>query len=151
MSANAIEFWNIDAPMRDCPIRPHWLLEGKPVCRNSVLSTSADGTTTILLWDCTPGRFNWFYDVEETLYVLEGSVLIKNESGVTRRVGAGDVVFFPAGSRAEWTVETFIRKVAICRIPLTNTEVFFRKVKRRLLRLVGRDPNQGSGPAMFQS
>jgi EutQ-like cupin domain len=29
--------------------------------------------------NCTAGRFDWFYDVDETVYVLEGSVTIKNQ------------------------------------------------------------------------
>ena len=49
------------------PIHPSWILEGNPVARNRLISSSADGTASALIWDCTAGRFNWFYDVDETV------------------------------------------------------------------------------------
>src|SRR5579859_6111527 len=90
-----------------CPIRPSWVLEGAPVARIQLLSESADGTASTWFWDCTAGRFNWFYSFDETLHILEGSVTLKFPSGATRRVVAGDTIFFPAGSRAEWTVDNY--------------------------------------------
>ncbi len=58
-----------------CPIKIEWILEGAPVARIEQLSTSADGTASTFYWDCTAGRFNWFYAFDETLHILEGSVL----------------------------------------------------------------------------
>ncbi len=144
-----ILFANRDAQLNECPIRPEWLLEGSPVCRNLVLSSSADGMATTLLWDCTAGRFNWFYDVDETLYIIEGSVIVKNPAGVSRRITAGDNVFFPAGSHAEWTVETYVRKVAFCRTPLSPSAVFMKRVNRFLRRKLGFESSQSVKPAMF--
>src|SRR5579859_2475364 len=84
------------------PIQSAWILDGNPVARAALLSSSADGTASTYFWDCTAGRFNWFYSFDETLHILEGSVTLKFPSGATRRVVAGDTIFFPAGSRAEW-------------------------------------------------
>src|ERR1700730_1052129 len=97
------------------PIYPNWVIEGNPIARNKVLSSSADGSASTLLWDCTAGRFNWFYDVDETLYVIAGGVVVKDVTGASRRLSAGDTIFFPAGARAEWHVEEYIRKIAFCR------------------------------------
>jgi uncharacterized cupin superfamily protein len=144
-----ISFANKDVKMHECPIRPEWLLEGSPVCRNLVLSNSADGTATTLLWDCTAGRFNWFYDIDETLYIIEGAVIIKNPAGVSQRVGAGDTVFFPAGSRAEWTIETYVRKIAFCRTPLSPSAVFAKRLHRFVRRKLGLDAPHNLKPAMF--
>ena len=131
-------------------INPDWVIEGNPVTHNKVLSTSADGAATTLFWDCTAGRFNWFYDVDETVYVLEGSVTIKNQQGLTRRVSAGDWVFFPKGSYAEWTVHQYVRKVAFCRSPMPRPVQFARKVYRVLKKLTGRGSNGAGAAAMFQ-
>ena|SRR5271170_2917674 len=98
-----------------CPIKPDWILEGEPVARVALLSRSADGKATTCYWDCTAGRFNWYYGLDETVHVLEGAVTLKSPRGHTQRVLAGDTVFFPAGSHAEWTVDTYVRKLAFLR------------------------------------
>jgi len=134
------------------PIYPNWILEGTPVACNKVLSTSADGTASTLIWDCTAGRFNWFYDVDETIYVMQGGVVITDAAGAARRLSAGDTIFFPAGARAEWHVEHYIRKIAFCRAPLPGLLVFtkrgYRFLKRFLKRLMGQADSQAA-PAMF--
>ncbi len=117
------------------PIRSEWIIDGQPVARLELLSTSADGTASTYYWDCTAGRFNWYYAFDETLHILEGSVALKEPSGRTRRVTAGDVVFFPAGSSAEWTVDTYIKKLAFCRTPLPTYFLRFRALGRSLKRL----------------
>jgi uncharacterized cupin superfamily protein len=132
------------------PIYPEWVIEGNPIARNKVLSSSADGTASTLIWDCTAGRFNWFYDVDETIYVIEGGVVIRDAGGAARRLSAGDTIFFPAGARAEWHVEDYIRKIAFCRAPLPRPIVFARRGYRFLKRLVGTRGGANAAPAMFQ-
>jgi uncharacterized cupin superfamily protein len=119
-----------------CPVRSSWILEGNPVARVALLSTSADGTASTYYWDCTAGRFNWFYAFDETLHILEGSVLLKDASGPPRLVVAGDTVFFPAGAQAEWTVDKYIRKLAFCRTPLPSYMVSARRIGRKLKALM---------------
>ena len=111
---------------------------------------SADGTASTMMWDCTAGRFNWYYDVDETLYVIEGDAIIKDTNGVAHRLGAGDTAYFPAGSRAEWHVERYIRKIAFCRTPLPAAQAFFRRGLRRLKRLMGAG-SKDAAPAMFRA
>jgi len=132
-------------------INPNWILEGNPIARNKLLSQSADGAATSYIWDCTAGRFNWFYDVDETIYVIEGGVVVKDVTGIARRLSAGDTIFFPAGTRAEWHVEDYIRKVAFCRVPLPRPVVLAKRVYRFLKRLVGNGGSANTAPAMFQS
>ena len=132
------------------PIHPEWVIEGNPIARNKVLSSSADGTASTLIWDCTAGRFNWFYDVDETIYVIEGGVVIRDAGGAARRLSAGDTIFFPAGARAEWHVVDYIRKIAFCRVPLPRPIVFARRGYRFLKRLVGTRGGANAAPAMFQ-
>ncbi len=133
---SAITFGTEKINWTDCPIKPDWILEGAPEARMAHLSTSADGTASTYFWDCTAGRFNWYYSFDETLHILEGSVTLKDPQGKSRRGIAGDIVYFPAGSRAEWTVEGYIRKLAFCRTALPGYLVLARNVARRLKRLI---------------
>jgi hypothetical protein len=114
------------------PINSAWILDGNPVARAELLSSSADGTASTYFWDCTAGRFNWFYSFDETFHVLEGAVTLKYPSGALRRVSAGDTVFFPAGTTAEWTVDNYIRKLAFCRTPVPRVVSAARQMLRRL-------------------
>jgi hypothetical protein len=133
------------------PINPNWILDGNPVSCNKVLSSSADGTASTVIWDCTAGRFNWFYGIDETLYVIEGSVVIKDVTGVARRLGVGDMVYFPAGSHAEWSVEDYVRKVAFCRASLPRPLVFAKRGYRLLKRVLGRGGDKDVVSAMFSA
>jgi uncharacterized protein len=139
----------VKSALNPSPIYPGWVLEGKPVARNQVLSRSADGTATTFLWDCTAGRFNWFYDVDETVYVIEGGVVVKDAAGATRCLSVGDTIFFPAGAIAEWHVENYVRKIAFCRTPLPPMLVLAKRGFRLVKRLVGRGGSPEASPAMF--
>ena len=103
-----------DVKLAPSPINEDWIVEGAPAARSAILSRSRDETACTIMWDCTAGKFRWFYDFDETIHILEGSVWIDDGHG-PRRVGPGDVVFFPVGSSALWEVETYVRKLAFCR------------------------------------
>jgi uncharacterized cupin superfamily protein len=126
------------------PIQASWILAGQPVARVALLSSSADGAASTYYWDCTAGRFNWYYSFDETLHILEGSVTLKSPSGSSRLVVAGDTIFFPAGAQAEWTVDKYIRKLAFCRTPLPNYLISARDISRRLKRLINGGKQQES-------
>jgi uncharacterized protein len=133
------------------PIYPKWVLEGNPIARNKLLSVSADGTASSYIWDCTAGRFNWFYEVEETIYVIEGGVVLRDASGIVRRLRAGDSYFFAAGAHAEWHVEDYIRKFALIRTPLPRSLVLAKRAYRLLKRLLGGGGSATTAPAMTQN
>jgi uncharacterized cupin superfamily protein len=132
------------------PINPEWVLEGEPMARNRLLSSSTDGNASTLVWDCTAGRFNWHYGVDETIYVIEGSVVLKDQAGVSRRVSAGDTFFFPAGTVFEWTVEKYIRKVAFCLSPMPRPIRVARSGYRFLKGILGGQQQRDGATAMFR-
>lgn len=136
------------ADLMPSPIRPNWVLEGNPVARNQLLSVSADGNARSYIWDCTAGRFNWFYEADETVYVIEGGVVIKDPAGAARRLSAGDAIFFPAGAHAEWHVENYIRKFALIRTPLPKPLVLARHGYRFIKRLCGGGGRTGEAGAL---
>jgi uncharacterized cupin superfamily protein len=148
-SENLIEFGTASVALNALPIRPQWVLEGAPVAQYKILSTSTDGTAKTIIWDCTAGRFNWFYDMDETVYVLEGSVVLKDETGSSRRVGSGETIFFRAGSRAEWTVERYIRKIAFLRTPVPKHALLAIRAVRVLKRLTRFGSSKREDSAMF--
>ena len=115
MQKDTIVHSNPNVPLLSSPINPAWILEGDPIARNAVLSRSDDATACTIVWDCTAGKFNWHYDFDETLHILEGSVIDSSPNTPPKRLEAGDLAFFPAGTTAHWHVETYIRKVAFCR------------------------------------
>lgn len=117
------------------PINPDWILEGDPRARGILLSSSADGTASTFIWDCTAGRFNWYYGVDETIYVLEGGMTIKDAGG-THQLNAGDTIYFPAGASAEWIVKSYVRKIAFVRTQLPRSLASARRVYQRLKRVV---------------
>jgi uncharacterized cupin superfamily protein len=129
--------------LKRCPIQPSWILEGLPEARIAVLSDgSSDSSAFTVLWDCTAGRFNWFYAIDETVYILEGAVTLTLPSGITRRLVAGSSYFFARGTQAQWQVDSYVRKVAFCHEPM-STKLFIAKRAYRALRSVlrpGRAP-----------
>jgi uncharacterized cupin superfamily protein len=125
------------------PIPKDWILGGNPEATSKKVAKSADYTSYIMVWDCTPGRFTWHYNKDETLVVVSGEVFIANDAGVERRLGPGDFAFFPGGSSATWRVTDRLRKVAVVREtmprPLGLVIRGFKGVLRRA-GLAGRSP-----------
>jgi uncharacterized cupin superfamily protein len=115
MSRALIETTNLVVNLTPKPIEPSWIIEGNPVAQWSVLSKSADGLASTMVWQCTEGRFNWYYDFDETILILEGSIVLENDTMPSTRYGVGDVIFFKDGAHARWHVEGHVRKLAFCR------------------------------------
>jgi uncharacterized protein len=154
MTATAnIRSGNDQGEWTSSPIQPDWILEGAPLARIQFLSESEDGTASTWFWDCTAGRFNWFYAFDETLHILEGGFTLKDLlSGASRRVVAGDIVYFPKGAQAEWTVEKYVRKLAFCRSALPSYLVAARNAARRVKGLMrGQTGRAPAGGGMFTS
>jgi uncharacterized cupin superfamily protein len=101
--------------MRPAPIDPSWIIEGAPTARVAQLGRSRDGLTWTDLWDCTAGRFRWHYGPDETVHVIEGEAIVTDADGHVWTLRPGDVVTFRAGTKAQWHVPEYIRKVAFCR------------------------------------
>jgi uncharacterized cupin superfamily protein len=117
MSRSLIETASLVVNLTPRPIEPSWIIEGNPLAQCCVLSQSADGLATTMIWRCTEGKFNWYYDFDETILILEGSIVLESDTMPPTRYGAGDVVFFRDGAHAKWHVEGHVKKLAFCRRP----------------------------------
>lgn len=95
------------------PIAKDWIIEGAPEATAKYLMETHDGTSFTVVWDCTAGSFRWHYGQDETVYIVSGEVFIRDDSGEERRLGEGDMAFFPAGSSALWRIPKRVRKIAV--------------------------------------
>jgi hypothetical protein len=132
MDRPQIRVCSTNTALAPAPINPDWIRDGKPVARNRVLQRSSDGLACTILWECTAGKFEWHYDIDETINILEGNVIVSDDKNPERRLGPGDVVFFPNGSRANWHVESYVRKIAFCQKTLPGFANFPIAVLRKL-------------------
>ena len=137
MSGALIETANLVVNLTPRPIEPSWIIEGNPVAQWCVLSKSADGLASTMVWECTEGKFNWYYDFDETILILEGSIVLENDTMKPTRYSAGDIIFFKDGAHARWHGEGRVRKLAFCRTTQPMLLGFalrvFNKFKRILL------------------
>jgi len=101
--------------LEPAPISPDWILAGTPEARFKILARSYDRTSYIVVWECTAGPFNWHYSEDETVVVISGEVFITVDKCKERRLGQGDMGFFPAGSSCIWRIDDRIKKVAVLR------------------------------------
>ena len=122
--------------LRPTPISVDWVLEGAPETRSQELARSHDRTSYVMVWDCTAGCFKWHYNKDETLVVLSGEAFI-TKGGEERRIGPGDVVFFPAGSSSTWRVPKYIKKVAFLRHTMPRPFGLGVMAWNKFLQLVG--------------
>jgi uncharacterized protein len=119
------------------PIPSEWILSGTPEARSNRIVRSHDWTSSVVVWDCTAGRFNWHYGTDEVIIVVSGEAFLLNPNGDERRFGPGDVGFFPAGTSVTWRVPKGIRKVAVLRETMWRPLGFGLKAWNKMLRVIG--------------
>ena len=107
-----------DVELVDHPINPEWILAGQPHARISEWGESPDRTVSHWTWDCTAGRFRWYYDVDESIVVVAGSMAIQVDAEPPVTLAVGDAAYFPAGHWVTWSVEEYVRKHAVVRVPV---------------------------------
>ena len=130
--------------LEPAPIHPDWILEGNPSARVRRLAGSSDDRAFTVMWDCTAGRFNWYYDVDETIVLLEGSVIVTDERGQRHTLQASDTFLFPYGSRYHWHVPDYVRKIAFVHLPLPRRLRLAQGAYRRLKGWLGLRPKGAS-------
>ena len=123
------------------PIPGTWVLEGNPTAREKRLAGSTDRLASTFMWDCTAGRFNWYYSQDEVVHVLEGTAIVRDAAGSQRPLEAGQTFFFPAGSRYQWTVPSYVRTIAFLHAPLSREMRLIRGVLERLKAPFRRSPS----------
>ena len=87
-----------------------WVLEGTPDARGAVISRSDDSRIIRGVWECTPGRFNWVFNYDETLVVVSGRATVELDTGEHLELEPGVMAFFGRGHDSTWTVHETLRK-----------------------------------------
>ncbi len=118
--------------MQPSPIDPTWVLSGNPEARIAEHSQSEDDAAITAVWDCTAGSFNWYFDWDETVMILEGEVHVTDESGATRTLRAGDIAYFKGKTWATWRIENYVRKIAFVRRPFPGPLQLVLKLRNKL-------------------
>jgi uncharacterized cupin superfamily protein len=143
---------DLGAKLVPAPIPSDWITSGTPVARNAIVQRSSDGSAYTMVWECTAGTFDWTYDCDETVHILEGSILLSDAGNPVRRLSAGDAVFFPKSAKVSWAVEGYVRKLAFMHDILPPPVSAGMKIWRRLRRLTQRTSRRqvagtsGAGP-----
>jgi uncharacterized protein len=109
-----------DARRRDldhAPITVAHVIEGEPTARSTKLTESADGLVSTHVWDCTAGRFHWYFGVDEIVHILDGEVHVTDDHGQTVVRRPGDVGHFALHSHSVWHVPDYVCKFAVHRAP----------------------------------
>ena len=125
------------AELKPAPITPSWIGSGTPEATNKLMASSEDRTAHIMVWECTPGSFHWHYSEDETVVIVSGEVFITQDSGPERRLGPGDMAFFPAGCSALWRITSKVRKVAVLRNNLPMPLAIGLRIWNKLLSVIG--------------
>jgi uncharacterized protein len=132
----AIEAANLKVKLFSSPIEPSWVIEGNPKARSCMLSRSSDNFGWTAVWECTEGKFNWYYGLDETILILEGSITLESDTLPPTRYGVGDVILFRKGAHARWHVEKYVKKLAfghnIAPAPLALSVRTLRACKSKL-------------------
>ena len=78
---------------------------------------SIDETPQAAIWRVLPGsapeEFPYEFHGNELMHVLEGVLEVAVEGGETVTIRAGEVAYFPAGTRSTWRLTTPLRKLFI--------------------------------------
>ncbi len=77
------------AALTAAPINKDWIEGGDPRASLAILAYSDDRATSTILWECTAGKFTWRYSIDETIYFLDGEVMISVGGQPAMRYGAG--------------------------------------------------------------
>ncbi len=123
-------------------INPDWVIEGDPQIRCTWWSSDTDGLAGNFVWDCTAGRFRWYFGCDETVHIIEGEVEVSADGIAPVWLRAGDSAIFRTGTWATWYVPKYVRKHAVVRTnlpgPLRLQVIWGRRAKHLLRRLLGR-------------
>ena len=71
---------------------------------------SGDEAFTCGFWEREPDTWSFERPYDEVAYVLEGSADIDTDDGRTLRVGAGDVLVTPKGTKGTWHIHETVAK-----------------------------------------
>lgn len=112
-----------DDPLPSAPVPADWVRTGTPQASCRQLTRSPDGGLVTGVWECTPGRFRWYFGCDEVVVVLHGRGRVR-VGAVEHALVPGTTVFFPIGTDSEWEIDETLRKHFTHRHPSPLVERF---------------------------
>lgn len=87
----------------------------------------------MIKWECGASVFNWHYDRDEYVYIIEGLVYA-TKLGVfdSVRLTPGSTHLFKAGETWKWEVYEPVKKIAVLVEPVPRWLGFIMKLSRKL-------------------
>ncbi len=117
MTAKTVTKTRIDATSswEPYPLPKETIKEGDPNGQVHWLRVSGAGEAPYYagIWTCQPSVFDYRFELNESLHVLEGHVVVSQEGGPTIDMRPGDVVSFPKGAMTRWAVKAPFKKVFV--------------------------------------
>lgn len=98
------------AELADWPLPDQLVLEGRPQASGAVLNKSDDQRKVRGIWACTPGKFRWNWNYDETVFMLSGRATVELRGGRRVELAPGDLAFFGKGEESVWTIHEPLRK-----------------------------------------
>jgi uncharacterized cupin superfamily protein len=87
---------------------------GEPQTASRILHASADGSTQVGIWECTPGGWAIVDRTDtEIVRIVRGRARITDADGTIHDLGRGDTLVFPLGWSGRWDISETIRKVFV--------------------------------------
>ncbi len=86
------------------------VLEGNPVQSGRFDYSKCSDTVIAGEWCCTRGRFRLLYPFAEMATILDGRIIVTDESGISITLERGDSFFVGQGETAEWEIIEDMRK-----------------------------------------
>ncbi len=96
-----------DLPWQQIPTAPE---DPVPPGEEVISFRSADERFSFGLWRRAPETGPMELAYHEIAVIIEGEVEIRERDGTVHRVGPGDVLITPKGSRATWTARSPVKK-----------------------------------------
>ncbi|MEU1303680.1 cupin domain-containing protein [Streptomyces shenzhenensis] len=67
-------------------------------------ASDAGRTLVVALWRSSPQTFEYVFEDDETLHLIEGKVQVTYDDGESVTIEPGDIVSFRKGAATTWTV-----------------------------------------------
>jgi uncharacterized cupin superfamily protein len=90
-------------------------VEGDPKASGKDVFETSDRRITGGVWKCTPGTFDLTFTWDEMALLLEGELIIEQDSGPRVHIRPGDFFFVPRGTKTRWIVVKTLKKVYFSR------------------------------------
>jgi uncharacterized cupin superfamily protein len=105
-------------PLPSISLPQHEILEGTPDARAVFTAHSADQGASAGFWSCDVGRYEFLFDYDEFIYLIEGEVVVEQTipTKATFVLQAGDTAHFPQGVTTIWEVKRRMTKYFVARV-----------------------------------